>query len=427
MSFDPAKLAVLAYANGFTVWYYDTEDDANQLVAPGYFRIASRMLRRGDFLFSSCLISGAKKTGLFLVSAAVDERICVEPLHSATADDLRHLRDVAIEGAESGQVLTFDRGVWVNRESPGATGDAHASATGNPHRTTAAETGAVSLGEKGQPHGVATLDAAGKVPPAQLPPGEGVITSVFGRTGAVVAANGDYSAAQVGAPPAARRIATSGSLKGGGDLSADRTILLVGDVATPGNSKYYGTNAGGAKGFYDIPPAPVSSVFGRTGTIAAQPGDYTAAQVGALPTAEKGAANGVATLDDSARLTASQLPTHTHAIADVSGLQTALDAKASVREAKVAAYSLATTGVGLDESVVIGKATSAITLTLTTNTGNAKKLSVTNRGTAPLTIAAGSGQSIRGGSIVLQPATAALSPSSVCLVRDPSDNTWLVI
>jgi hypothetical protein len=427
MSFDPAKLALLAHANDFTLLYYETEDEADQLVAPGYFHIASRMLRRGDFIFSSCLMSGARKTGLFLVTTVTDEHVSVEALQSATANDLSNLRDVAIKGAETGQVLSFDRGVWVNQQNPGAAGDAHARETGNPHRTTAAETGAVSLSEKGQPFGVAVLDATGRVLPAQLPPLDGVITSVFGRTGAVAAATGDYSPAQVGAPPVARKITTTGSLKGGGDLSADRAIALVGDATSPGDSKYYGTNAGGAKGFYDIPAAAVSSVFGRTGVVAAQPGDYTAAQVGAVPATEKGEANGVATLDAATKLTASQLPTHTHAIADVTGLQTALDARASVREAKVAAYTAATSGVGLDESVVVGKATSAITLTLTTNTGMAKKLSVTNRGTAPLTIAAGSGQTIRGGSLVLQPASEALTPSSVCLVRDPSDNAWLVI
>ena len=30
-------------------------------------------------------------------------------------------------------------------------------------------------------------------------------------------------------------------------------LQLSGDSATPGNSKYYGTNASGTKGFYDVP------------------------------------------------------------------------------------------------------------------------------------------------------------------------------
>ena len=49
------------------------------------------------------------------------------------------------------------------------------------------------------------------------------------------------------------QVATSGSLTGGGDLSANRTLSLTGDNATPGNDRYYGTNASGTKGFYPLP------------------------------------------------------------------------------------------------------------------------------------------------------------------------------
>lgn len=52
-----------------------------------------------------------------------------------------------------------------------------------------------------------------------------------------------------------RNINTTGSLTGGGNLSADRTLQLVNDNATPGNSKYYGTDASGVKGFHDVPGA----------------------------------------------------------------------------------------------------------------------------------------------------------------------------
>lgn len=48
-------------------------------------------------------------------------------------------------------------------------------------------------------------------------------------------------------------ISTADSLTGGGDLSASRTLRLVNDATTPGNSKYYGTNASGTKGYHDLP------------------------------------------------------------------------------------------------------------------------------------------------------------------------------
>lgn len=58
-----------------------------------------------------------------------------------------------------------------------------------------------------------------------------------------------------------RAVNTSGSLTGGGNLSADRTLSLVNDNATPGNSKYYGTNSSGTKGFYDLPNITSSILY----------------------------------------------------------------------------------------------------------------------------------------------------------------------
>lgn len=65
--------------------------------------------------------------------------------------------------------------------------------------------------------------------------GGGSVSSVFGRSGAVVAQTGDYTASQVGAPPTTRQIISGTGLTGGGDLSADRTLAVS-----------YGTTAGTA-------------------------------------------------------------------------------------------------------------------------------------------------------------------------------------
>lgn len=43
------------------------------------------------------------------------------------------------------------------------------------------------------------------------------------------------------------------SLTGGGSLAANRTLSLVNDSATPGNSRYYGTDGTGTKGFHALP------------------------------------------------------------------------------------------------------------------------------------------------------------------------------
>ena len=49
-----------------------------------------------------------------------------------------------------------------------------------------------------------------------------------------------------------QRVDTAGSLIGGGRLDVNRTLSLQGDQASPGGSKYYGTDGAGTKGFFDI-------------------------------------------------------------------------------------------------------------------------------------------------------------------------------
>src|SRR5882724_3799729 len=62
--------------------------------------------------------------------------------------------------------------------------------------------------------------------------GGGAVSSVFGRTGAVVAQTGDYTAAQVGAVPTTRSLTIGPTAQ---DLSADRTWLA--DVTDDAQTK----------------------------------------------------------------------------------------------------------------------------------------------------------------------------------------------
>lgn len=64
---------------------------------------------------------------------------------------------------------------------------------------------AVPASDKGKAGGVAILDANGKIPEGQLPDIGGV-RSFNGRSGAVLPAAGDYTAAQVGAVPVERKV-----------------------------------------------------------------------------------------------------------------------------------------------------------------------------------------------------------------------------
>lgn len=55
-----------------------------------------------------------------------------------------------------------------------------------------------------------------------------------------------------------RQVATQNSITGGGDLTADRTLALVNDAATPGANKVYGTDGSGAKGWKNDPAGALS-------------------------------------------------------------------------------------------------------------------------------------------------------------------------
>jgi len=50
MAYDPKNLSVLAYANGFTLWHYRTEDSRATVATPGYLNAARNMLRFGDVI-----------------------------------------------------------------------------------------------------------------------------------------------------------------------------------------------------------------------------------------------------------------------------------------------------------------------------------------------------------------------------------------
>lgn len=53
MAFRLKDLGVLAYAHGFTYWYYRTDDETPAVQATDYFAEAADMLRLGDRITGS--------------------------------------------------------------------------------------------------------------------------------------------------------------------------------------------------------------------------------------------------------------------------------------------------------------------------------------------------------------------------------------
>lgn len=48
MSFEPTDLTVLAYADGYTLWHYVSEDSAKDIKQSGYFETARDLFRNND-------------------------------------------------------------------------------------------------------------------------------------------------------------------------------------------------------------------------------------------------------------------------------------------------------------------------------------------------------------------------------------------
>jgi len=106
--------------------------------------------------------------------------------------------------------------------------------------------------------------------------GGGAVDSVFGRTGVVVAATGDYSAFRITNVPAGT-IASTDVQAAINELDGDRVALAA-------------TVAGLVTG--------VSSVFGRSGAVVQVAGDYTGSQVTNVPAGNIAAITVQAALDE---------------------------------------------------------------------------------------------------------------------------------
>jgi hypothetical protein len=133
----------------------------------------------------------------------------------------------------------------------------------------------------------------------------GAVSSVFGRAGAVLAQTGDYAFGQISGSVGSSQLPGAG-----GDLNGTLTTATVTGIqnravagTTPANGQALLWNAGASAwqpGTVSGSGA-VSSVFGRTGAVTAQTGDYNFGQIsGALGSSQFPAAGG----DLSGNLTA---------------------------------------------------------------------------------------------------------------------------
>ena len=71
MAFNSKNFSVMAYANGFTLWNYQTPDTLETVTASGYFNEASAFARKGDMILTVANNSAAVAPAILVVSVTV--------------------------------------------------------------------------------------------------------------------------------------------------------------------------------------------------------------------------------------------------------------------------------------------------------------------------------------------------------------------
>lgn len=76
---------MLAYANGFTLWHFLSQDEAAKVRTPHYFDRAHEMLRIGDMILASVGPEEAPDAGILLVAGGKEGGVEIRDLFSARA------------------------------------------------------------------------------------------------------------------------------------------------------------------------------------------------------------------------------------------------------------------------------------------------------------------------------------------------------
>ena len=80
MSMNSKNLSVLAYANGFTLWHYRTEDTKATVLGAGYFDAVQNIFNVGDLIITSTDVEGERTTTMLVVKNLVNGNVQVANL-----------------------------------------------------------------------------------------------------------------------------------------------------------------------------------------------------------------------------------------------------------------------------------------------------------------------------------------------------------
>lgn len=245
----------------------DTEYDANTVLGattddtPVPITIgASQLLGRGDSGGPAAITLGSNIT---MTGTTVNVSSGTATLGDGDYGD--------ITASGTGTVLTIDPGVVTNAKSADMAqstikGRASGAGTGVPTDLTPAQVRTIINVEDGASAAGPTGDAFAASHPSASPAHDSAdILNTPAGTIAATSTQGAVNELDTDKADKTTTITGTNSVSGGGSLAANRTLSLVNDAASPGNSKCYATNGSGVKGWIDCPGggggAPTSAQY----------------------------------------------------------------------------------------------------------------------------------------------------------------------
>ena len=73
----------MAYANGFTLWNYSTEDDLTAVKGSGYFNEIAPFARKGDMILANTSVESTLAPAILSVASVEDGAVSVSALAPA--------------------------------------------------------------------------------------------------------------------------------------------------------------------------------------------------------------------------------------------------------------------------------------------------------------------------------------------------------
>jgi len=85
MAYENKNFSVMAYANGFTLWNYQTADTLTDVESEGYFNDISAFVRKGDMILTVANNETSISPALLCVNDVVGGSVSVINLNEASA------------------------------------------------------------------------------------------------------------------------------------------------------------------------------------------------------------------------------------------------------------------------------------------------------------------------------------------------------